>query len=97
MYARPRPALMLSRLVYDPRRKESDYDALTATRITLMGTEPNRPRCAWCTHPLDVHGAYGCDTDDCRCGTGRGVNDCVAHRWVIEIRNIAGRCADIEV
>ena len=37
-------------------------------RITLMGTEPNRPRCAWCAHPLDVHGAYGCDTDDCRCG-----------------------------
>ena len=26
-------------------------------RITLMGTVPNRPRCAWCTHPLDVHGA----------------------------------------
>ena len=41
----------------------------TPTRITLMGTEPNRPRCnAWCAHPLDVHGAYGCDTDDCRCG-----------------------------
>ena len=44
------------------------YYALAIPRITLMGTEPNRPRCAWCTHPLDVHGAYGCDTDDCRCG-----------------------------
>ena len=43
-------------------------EADTPTRITLMGTVPNRPRCAWCTHPLDVHGAYGCDTDDCRCG-----------------------------
>ena len=33
--------------------------AAVPTRITLMGTAPNRPRCAWCTHPLDVHGAYG--------------------------------------
>ena len=42
--------------------------AAVPTRITLLGTVPNRPRCAWCTHPMDVHGAYGCDTDDCRCG-----------------------------
>ena len=39
------------------------------TRITLMPVKPSgRLRCAWCAHPLDVHGAYGCDTDDCRCG-----------------------------
>ena len=44
------------------------YSPPITARITLMGTEPNRPRCAWCTHPLDVHDAYGCDTDDCRCG-----------------------------
>ena len=52
---------------YVYRCAESGQDV--PTRITLLiGTVPNRPRCAWCTHPLDVHGAYGCDTDDCRCG-----------------------------
>ena len=51
-----------------PDWNESKKAITSPTRIVLMGTEPNRPRCAWCAHPLDVHGAYGCDTDDCRCG-----------------------------
>ena len=34
----------------------SDSGQASPTRITLLGTVPNRPRCAWCTHPLDVHG-----------------------------------------
>ena len=38
------------------------------TRITLLGTVPNLPRCAWCTHPMDHHGPYGCNTFECRCG-----------------------------
>ena len=41
-------------------------------RITLLGTVPTARVALGVRHPLDVHGAYGCDTDDCRCGRTGG-------------------------
>ena len=65
-------------------------------RITLMVhfAEPNRPRCAWCAHPLDVHGAYGCDTDDCRCGrTGEYSDDGQGRGLPVTTACAYGACA----